>query len=285
MTKQFNRLARYQKKENQKKINLKKAVAYTRVSTDRQEDNTSLEFQDQAITHYCQAKDLEIVGAFSDVASGATLNRPELDKLRHLLLVLDSDVDAVIVYKLDRLSRSVVDGYSFIQKLKERDISIISINENIDNSTPTGQAMLQMIFTFAEMERKVITERMSSGRKAKSRKGIKAGGEIYGYHYNENKELSVVPEESRIIKLMYDLYEQKRSVRKVKAELDIQGLINRKGKSFSVQAIHYILTNATYLGYLIYSGEMVEGQHDPIISESQAHNVHRILKSKNKHSK
>ncbi len=278
---ELHRLSRYKKKPSGKKKQIfQKAIGYVRVSTDGQEDNTSLTVQTEAIKNYCLAKNLQLEDVYTDVASGGSFDRPEFKKMRARILADDSQIDALILFKLDRLSRSVVDGYSFIVELENSDISIISISENIDNSTPTGQAMLQLIFTFAEMERKVITERMVSGRRQKLKNGDKPAGQIFGYEYGERKQLKVVEKEAKKIRYIFQTYEKYQSLALVKKNLDAYQIYNRRRKKFSRQAIHYLLTNIFYVGSLVYENGIIPGNHQAIIPTNKFERIQEILLEK-----
>lgn len=274
----LSRLSRYSKKKQTKLAkSIKTVVGYCRVSTDSQEENTSLTVQREAIAAYCKAKNFHLLEIFSDVGSGSNFSRPDFSKMHELIFDSETKIDGVVLYKLDRLSRSVVDGYTFIDKLQQQNISTISINENIDNSTASGQAMLQLIFTFAEMERKVITERMVSGRKQKLKNGDKSAGQIFGYYYNHNKQLRISEKESETIRTIFSLYEQFRSLEKVKNFLRSKRIYSRKKNLFSRQALHYILTNIFYTGVMVSENKLIKGNHSRIIGDDQFERVQQIL--------
>ena len=168
-----------------------KVLGYARVSTNGQEDNTSIDIQSRSIRAYCESQQWDLVGLYSDVATGSNFNRPEFKKLKQELL--NNGFDGIVVYKLDRLSRSIVDGYGFIQELEKNGKFFISVTESqINTATPEGRLFLSMIFSFAEYERSIITKRMVEGRQARAKEGIKSQGAIYGYNYSDNKELKVV---------------------------------------------------------------------------------------------
>lgn len=275
-TDNLSRLSRYKKKAApEQRGPIRRVVGYARVSTDSQEDNTSFATQRESITNYCLAKNYQLLTIFADVASGASFDRDQFKLMQSY--IKNEQVEAVILYKLDRLSRSVVDGYSFIQKLERENISLVSINENIDNSTPTGQAMLQLIFTFAEMERKVITERMVNGRRMKLKNGDKPAGMVFGYAYTEDKTVAKVPGEAYLIQRVFEWYLEHPSLSSVRRKTLDAGYTTRRGKAFSRQALHYILTNAFYTGELIANGRLVAGNHDPIISKEQFLEVQKQL--------
>jgi len=136
-------------------------IGYARVSTDDQNPDLQLDALKKA---GCQK-------IYIDKASGAKRQRPELNKC---LAALDAD-DVLIVWKLDRLGRSLHDLIGFLDDLKERKIQFQSLTESIDTKTPTGRAMWQMIGILAELERSLIQERTKAGRAAAKARGVKMG--------------------------------------------------------------------------------------------------------------
>jgi len=136
-------------------------IGYARVSTDDQNPDLQLDALNRA---GCQK-------IYVDKASGAKRQRPELNKC---LAALDGD-DVLIVWKLDRLGRSLHDLIAFLDDLKERKIQFQSLTESIDTETPTGRAMWQMIGILAELERSLIQERTKAGRAAALSRGVKMG--------------------------------------------------------------------------------------------------------------
>ena len=138
------------------------AACYVRVSTEHQRENYSIAEQTDRLTAFCAAKDITIGRIYTDGGySGGTLRRPALqDMLAHL-----PEYDVVIVYKLDRLSRSQKDTLLLIEDyFLAKQVDFISVCENFDTSTPLGRAMIGMLSVFAQLEKEQITERFTMGR-------------------------------------------------------------------------------------------------------------------------
>ena len=253
-----------------------KVLGYARVSTNGQEENSSIEEQSRSIKAYCESQGWELIDIYSDIASGSNLNRPAFKKLEEELL--NNDFDGIVVYKLDRLSRSIVDGYGFIQELEKKGKFFVSVIESqINTATPEGRLFLQLIFSFAEYERSLIKDRLVNGRKAKARKGVKSQGAVYGYQYNDNKELFVVDSEAEIVRLIFKRYKQSKSLGRLKKYLDEHNIRNRNGKEFSRQSLHFILKNIFYTGILVQGSIKTTGKHTPIISKKMYTEVQKIL--------
>ena len=144
----------------------KKAVGYCRISTNIQLDNTSLKDQEDKIRAYGNLHNIEISEIFTDKAlSGKADDRPEYDKM--IDYVKENDIDFIIVYKNDRIHRSLYNLLTMINDLQKYNVSLVSVTENFDTSTPQGMLLLQMLASFAEFERAIITERSLNGRIAK----------------------------------------------------------------------------------------------------------------------
>lgn len=162
------------------------AACYVRVSTDHQRENYSISEQTSRLQAFCQAKDITIGKIYTDGGySGGNLNRPALrEMLSHL-----KEYDVVIVYKLDRLSRSQKDTLLLIEDyFLASKVDFISVCENFDTSTPLGRAMIGMLSVFAQLEKDQITERFTMGRIARAKNGYYHGGSTAptGYDYVEH---------------------------------------------------------------------------------------------------
>lgn len=162
---------------------MKKTACYVRVSTENQRENYSIDEQIARLQGFCRAKDLTIMKIYNDAGySGGHLQRPALQQmLRHL-----DDFDVVVVYKLDRLSRSQKDTLLLIEDhFLSRGIDFISVCENFDTSSPLGRAMIGILSVFAQLEKEQITERFTMGRIGRAKNGYYHGGPVAptGYDY------------------------------------------------------------------------------------------------------
>jgi len=249
-----------------------RAALYLRVSTQEQTENYSIEAQRERLEAYCKSRGWVVYNAYIDGGySGANMDRPALQQM---LADLDN-IDVVLVYRLDRLSRSQRDTLTLIEDyFIKNDVAFVSITETLDTSTPFGKAMIGILSVFAQLERETITERMRLGQIKRAEEGFAAMGGDYdpaGYARQDGK-LIIKPDEAEHIRTAFDLYEQLLSITKVQREL------KRLGYSvWRFRRYRDILANKLYCGYVSYAGQHYRGQHEPIISEEQFERVQALL--------
>jgi site-specific DNA recombinase len=243
-------------------------IGYVRVSSENQEDNTSIGTQVEGIENYCKAKEWNLVQIFVDVCSGKDFKRPEFTKMMEK--INKDDINGVMVFKYDRLSRSPVDGRNFTDELEKKGIAFLSVQDNIDTSTPMGKAMFTMMLTFAEMERSIITERMQNGKRQRIKEGKRCNGFVYGYRWEgkgSEKRLVPVEEEATVVKDIFKMAIKVGCCQKVADWLNGKGLQTRKGNQWTRFAVRKIQKNKTYMGTLKYGNEEYRGNHKPLISK------------------
>ena len=250
---------------------MKKACVYTRVSTDEQVNGFSLEEQERRCKANIVSKGWEYVRTYSDPGiSGRTMNRPGLQEM--LSAIKNGEVDAVFVYKLDRLSRKQRDTMAIIEDVFiTNHVDLISLNETLDTSTPWGRAMIGILSSFNQMESETIQARTYMGRKAKLEKGGYAGGKPpIGYRVSDG-ELVVVPEEAEIVRLVFKLRKSGGTLMGIAEELNKRGYKTKSGKNFLHSAVQNILNNEdTYRGTYKYGkGKAVENQHEAILTDDE----------------
>lgn len=255
----------------------KRVALYSRYSTANQSDNYSIEIQHERMEAMCKSKGWEIGEYFSDPAySGSNMDRPSLQRLLSRL----DEFDVVMVYRLDRLSRSQRDTMTLIQDhFLENNVAFVSVSETLDTTTPFGMAMIGILAVFAELERATITERMQSG----IRKRIESGYRLLSGNYMPtgykkgiddlgNSILIIDEHEATKVQRIFDLYEQFHSITKIQAILKDEGYANRR-----FATIRNILSNRLYLGEVRYKDEYFEGVHEAIIRKEQFDRVQKIL--------
>ena len=179
----------------------KKIVMYLRVSSLNQVDNTSIEDQQEKIELYCKLNEYEIVNIFKDEAKSAkdTEFRDDYNKMIKFVSVKENNIDAILVFKSDRIHRSLKNLLIMIDKLLEHNVDFVSVTEQFDTTTAQGMLMVQMLGSFAEFERKQIGSRTKSGRIATARKGKVPGGRPpLGYEI-KNNELVKIDKEAEIV--------------------------------------------------------------------------------------
>lgn len=182
---------------------------YIRVSTDEQaEQGFSLDAQQEKLILYCKSKGWDDYKLYIDDGyTGTNTHRPALNRmLRH---IEDKKIHFVLVYKLDRLSRKQKDILELIEdKFEKNNVSFNSHQEMIDTSTPFGKAMLGVLAVFAQLDRDMIIERLTVGRRQRVSEGKWYGGRVpFGYAWDkELQQLHIVPEEARLVKEIYRMY-------------------------------------------------------------------------------
>lgn len=239
---------------------MKKAALYIRVSTDAQrEEGYSIDAQKEMLSAFCVTKKIENYEFFIDGGyTGSNLDRPEMQRL--IKEVSENKISAVIVYKLDRLSRSQKDTLYLIEEvLNPKGVDFISMNESMDTSTPLGRLMLGILSAFAQLERENIKERTRMGMKERVKEGYwPGGGRIpYGYDYDSEKGILVPNKDADTVRLIYSLYLDGYPMYKV---AKMAGL---KYERLAVQ----ILKRKSNAGFITYNGEEFKGRHEPLVSE------------------
>ncbi|MBT3557485.1 MAG: recombinase family protein [Rhodospirillales bacterium] len=205
--------------------------------------------------------------------SGGSLKRPALQEImKH---VEDGRVDQIVVYKIDRLTRSLADFAKIVDILDAAKASFVSVTQSFNTATSMGRLTLNMLLSFAQFEREVTAERIRDKITASKRKGLWMGGTVPMGYDPDGRTLKVNEVEAETIRTLYDLYEQYGSVRAVREEAEQLGLRTRLrkfttgnvsgGGPFDRGHIYYILTNPIFAGKIRHRKLIHEGLHDPII--------------------
>ena len=233
---------------------MKKIIAYCRVSTDNQKEEGTIELQVEAIKDYCKSRDLELVEIFKDEGiSGGLENRPALADLFSFLEEV-KDIDAVVIFKLDRLARDLYIQEHIIKKLEALNVGLISTKEpNLASDDPMRKAFRQFMGIVAELEKSFITMRLSGGRINKAKKGRYAGGGVAIGYKSEGKELVISGEEAEIVKNIYKLRRGRKGLREIARTLNENNIPTARGGKWYAGTVKYILENPIYRGVLEYS--------------------------------
>ena len=250
---------------------MKNVVAYCRVSTDAQagEDRFGLDAQKEQIMAYCAANDMQISAWYVDEGeSGAKESRPELDKLL-FGEIQNPPVEAVIVYKSDRIARSIKLYYYYMMLLEKKGMQLLSATEQIVNDeTGLGDVYKSLMLFVAEQERKNITKRTSSGRRVKAARGGYSGGRPpYGYVVKDGG-LVIEPTEAETVRLIFEMRDSGATLQEITDELNRRGRVTKRGKRFAISTVQTIVGNRpVYEGMYRYGGgDWVEGQHEGILN-------------------
>jgi site-specific DNA recombinase len=256
-----------------------RVCTYTRRSTDDEHQPFSLDAQRAALDRYVAVQPgWSIVAEYGDDASGATTDRPGLQKL--LRAAKAGLFDVLLVYRLDRFSRSVADLLDLVTQLEAAHVRFSSATEPIDTGGPFGRMLLQLLAVFAEFERNLIIDRVKSGMTAKASKGKWAGGaRPYGYLVDaDSHKLVPHPAEAPILREIFRLYTQRRiGTQAVAADLNERGIRNRDGKPWAGYTISRILDNPAYTGDIVYRDVVVRDAHEPLIDRDTYRRAQEIV--------
>lgn len=257
-------------------------AGYCRVSSEGQLDGYSIPQQKDIIENYCKIKEWNLVKIYVDGGfTGANTNRPALqDLIEHIDLY-----DLVLVYKLDRLSRSQRDTLALVDLFAEHDCKFASINENFDTSTPLGMAMLGILSVFAQLERENIKERMAMGRRGRTKKGLwRAGSNVpTGYDYIDG-HLVIREDEAVQIRKIFELYLQGWAINKIRNYMH-ENYTNRYSSWAQQSAVSTTLRNPLYIGMLPSraDGKPYQGEHEAIIDKDTFDRVQKLLAARLEH--
>jgi len=239
-------------------------AAYVRVSTTEQADAYGPDSQREKIRAWAEMEGVEPeqIDWYEDAASGGDTDRDGLQAMLEKLE--DCEYDALVVYRADRLSRSLKDLLVLIEDVLDPcDCAFVSVTEPLDTSTPMGRAVLHMIGTFSELERGLITERLREGRKSKARGGGHATGEVpYGYRKTGEGELEPDPNTASIVRRIFRLRDEGESLRSIAETLNNAGVPTKSGGNWHASTVRYVLNNEKYEGRLVqtFGGETVEAE-------------------------
>lgn len=257
---------------------MNKVALYVRVSTTSQlEEGYSIEEQKAKLESYCDIKDWHVYKVYTDGGfSGSTTERPALEQL-----IKDAQsklFDTVLVYKLDRLSRSQKDTLYLIEDIfLKNNIEFVSLLENFDTSTPFGRAVIGLLSVFAQLEREQIKERMQLGKlgRAKSGKSMMWAKTSYGYNYDkETGSMTVNEYEALAVKEIFTSYLAGMSITKLRDKINGE---YPKQPAWSYRTIRGILANPVYCGLNQYKGQTFQGTHKAIISLDDFEQTQREL--------
>lgn len=243
---------------------MKKVGVYIRVSTQEQaKEGYSIPAQEDRLLAFSKAKNWIISDLYIDDGySGTNLERPELKRLLKNL----KNIDVVLVYKLDRLSRSQKDVlYLVEEEFLENNVDFVSVLESFDTTTPFGRAMLGILAVFAQLERDTIIERSKLGKERRAKEGKWRGGPIpLGYDYIDGN-LTINEYEAGIIKLIFEKYISGLGMDSICRELNSKGYRSKQNAEFTTSKMKTYLNNPLYAGMIPYKDIQFSGCHKAII--------------------
>jgi DNA invertase Pin-like site-specific DNA recombinase len=257
-----------------------RCAVYTRKSTEHNLDLefNSLDAQREACEAYIKSQAQEgwrlIPAHYDDGAfSGASLDRPALQDL--LTEVRSGKIDIIVVYKVDRLTRSLADFAKLVELFDQHSVSFVSVTQSFNTTSSMGRLTLNVLLSFAQFEREVIGERVRDKIAASKRKGIWVGGSVPLGYTSMNKKLVVVPEEADTVRFIFQRYLELGSIGALVKDLDQRGIRTRRraqsdgsfrgGIRFGVGPLNYLLRNPFVTGAVVYRGAVHCGEHEPIV--------------------
>jgi site-specific DNA recombinase len=259
---------------------LARCAIYTRKSTEYNLELAfnSLDAQREACEAYIRSQAHEgwrlIPGRYDDGAfSGASLERPALQQL--LADVRAGKIDIVLVYKVDRLTRSLADFAKLVELFDAHGVSFVSVTQAFNTSSSMGRLTLNVLLSFAQFERELIGERVRDKIVASKRKGLWVGGPVPLGYAAVDKKIVVVPTEAEAVRTIFARYLELGSIRTLAQDLDRRGIRSKPrrlsngrtvgGSRFGVGALAHLLKNRFYIGEVVYRGEAHRGEHEPIL--------------------
>jgi site-specific DNA recombinase len=259
---------------------LVRVAVYARISTDEQHQPYSLEAQRERLSAYLQSQPgwMAVGPIYADERSGAITDRPGLQQA--LIAARAGEFDVLLVYRVDRLARSLGALVSVLDELAAAGVGLRSATEPIDTSSVVGRMLIHMLGVFAQFEREIIIDRVICGMERKAVAGRWTGGtRPYGYRVDQQTD-SLVPEpdEAPIVRQIFTEYAHRsRGVRAIASQLDACGLRNRSGKVWSGHTISRLLSNRVYLGEKIFREVRTPDAHQPLVDRELFDRVQQIL--------
>ena len=265
-----------------------KTGIYIRVSTEEQaKEGFSIRAQQEKLMGYIEIKDWELydIYIYEGISGKNITERPAINRL--IADVLQGKVQNVLVFKIDRLTRSTKDLISLMDLFNEKDCAFNSLMENIDTRTPSGRMFIKIIGIFAEFERENLIERVTVAFEKKVREGYTISSFAVPYGYNRIKKernITINEEESKIVKEIFTLYLDKhKSLNAIAKELNMRNIQAPSGLEWGNATIKYILTNPIYMGKVRYAINdenryfEADGKHEAVISSEMFAKVQNKL--------
>jgi DNA invertase Pin-like site-specific DNA recombinase len=262
------------------KVPVRHCAVYTRKSSEEglEQDFNSLHAQREACEAFIRSQRGEgwrlIETAYDDGGlSGGTLERPALQRL--FADIAQHQVETVVVYKVDRLTRSLMDFAKMVELFDRHGVTFVAVTQQFNTTTSMGRLTLNILLSFAQFEREVIGERVRDKIAASKKKGMWMGGVTPLGYATEDRKLVIVPGEAETVRLIFRRYRELGSVRLLQQDLDEQGIRSKQriygngsragGQPFSRGALYALLSNPVYIGEIAHKGARYPGQHEAIL--------------------
>jgi site-specific DNA recombinase len=259
-----------------------RCAVYTRKSSEEslEQEFNSLDAQRESCEAYVVSQRPEgwvlVPDRYDDGGvSGATLERPALKRL--LADIEANKVDVVVVYKIDRLSRALMDFAKLVEVFDRNEVTFVSVTQAFNTTTSMGRLTLNILLSFAQFEREVIGERIRDKFSASRRKGIWMGGWTpLGYDIRERK-LTINEREAERVRSIFTRFARGIPPQQLIEALAAEGALNKQGKPIDKGYLYRVLHNQVYLGEAVHKGAAHPGEHDPIIDRRLWDQVHALI--------
>jgi DNA invertase Pin-like site-specific DNA recombinase len=207
--------------------------------------------------------------------SGGTLERPALKQL--LADIEDGLIDVVVVYKIDRLSRSLMDFSKLVEIFDRNGVTFVSVTQSFNTTTSMGRLTLNILLSFAQFEREVTAERIRDKIRASRQKGMWMGGIVpLGYRV-DNRKLVIEETEAATVRMIFERFVTIGSATVLAKTLAAEGVRTRRSKLIDKGYLYKLLNNRVYIGEAVHKGKSYPGEHQPIIGRALWDKVHAIL--------
>lgn len=250
-------------------VSVTRYAIYTRVSTGEQaREGYSLDEQERRGLDHINHEGGAHVRTYTDAGvSGTHASRPELDRL---LAAADAgEFDALVCYSLDRLGRSTKNLLELYERLERAGVSLVFLRERLDTSTPVGRLLRTLLSAIAEFERELIIGRVTDGIGGRARTGKPWGEPAYGFARGDDGHWTANPAERSIVERIFDLYiSSGLTYNGIAALLTPDGVPTRRGSKWTATVVKRILSHPAAVGQYVHKGEVYDGKHDGIVSES-----------------
>ena len=259
-----------------------RCAVYTRKSSEEglEQEFNSLHAQREACEAYIASQRSEGWVVLRDQyddggVSGGTLERPGLKSL--MQDIEDGLIDVVVVYKIDRLSRSLADFAKLVEVFDRTGVTFVSVTQQFNTTTSMGRLTLNILLSFAQFEREVTAERIRDKVAASRKKGIWMGGvPPYGYRV-ENRKLLEDPERAEHVRWIFARFIEIGSATELARQLTQRGLVTPNGNRMDKKYLYRLLNNRAYIGEAVHKGDSYPGEHEAILERDIWDKVHTIL--------
>ena len=266
-----------------KPIRKLRCAVYTRKSTEEglEMEFNSLDAQRDACEAYIASQKsegwVELADRYDDGGfSGGTLERPALKRL--LADIEDGRIDVVVVYKIDRLSRSLMDFAKLVEVFDRNGVTFVSVTQSFNTTTSMGRLTLNILLSFAQFEREVIGERIRDNIAASRKRGMWMGGFVpLGYEVRDRK-LVINEPEATTVRMIFERFVEVGSATTLARALAAEGVRTRRGRLVDKGFLYKLINNRVYIGDAVHKGTAYPGEHEAIVTRALWDKVHGILR-------